>query len=103
MPRSLELARAAGRPAEDPLCRSQALLRDRWPRIREALEAADRLPGAERDRDRLLAALDRQPPGTRYLEAVRALDPAARAAGTAWLQSLAEAASGLWPDPAPER
>jgi len=51
--------------------------------------------GAARERDTLLSALGRARPGTGYLDAVRQLSPAARAAGTAWLQSLVDAVSNL--------
>jgi len=65
--------------------------------MRTTLVGLDRVEGSVRDRDNLLNAMGHLPPGTSYLDAVQALSPGARAAGTAWLQSLVDAAASLWP------
>ncbi|MBI2441605.1 MAG: UDP-N-acetylglucosamine pyrophosphorylase [Lentisphaerae bacterium] len=96
MPASLDLARAAGHDLEAKFYRQQRSLIERWPMLRETLENLGQAQGSARERDILLEALARQSAGGRYLETVKALAPPARAAGTAWLQSLVDAATNLW-------
>ncbi|MDP2989725.1 MAG: hypothetical protein Q8O57_04075, partial [Kiritimatiellota bacterium] len=95
MPVSLELAKADGQDLDSMPYRQQQALVERWPMMRAALAGLDRVEGSVRDRDNLLSVLGRLPPGTSYLDAVRALSPNARAAGTAWLQSLVDAVRNL--------
>ena len=96
MPISLELAKADGQDLSTAPYRQQRSLIERWPMMRAALAGLDRVEGSVRDRDKLLSALGRLPPGTSYLDALRALSPSARAAGTAWLQSLVDVTAGIW-------
>ena len=96
MPGSLELAKADGQDLDAAPYRQQQALIERWPMMRAALAGLDRVEGSVRDRDNLLNALGRSSPGTSYLDAVRNLSPSARAAGTAWLQSLVDDALALW-------
>jgi len=97
MPVSLELAQAEKQDLSTAPYRQQRFLIERWPAMRAALAEMDDAEGSVRERDILLGALGRSSPGTSYLDAVRTLNPAARAAGTAWLQSLVDAAVALWP------
>ncbi len=96
MPVSLELAKADGQNLAAAPYRQQRSLIEHWPMMHAALAGLDHVEGSVRDRDNLLSALGRSPPGTSYLDAVKALSPKARAAGTAWLQSLVDAAAALW-------
>jgi UDP-N-acetylglucosamine/UDP-N-acetylgalactosamine diphosphorylase len=96
MPVSLELAKADGQDLAAVPYRQQQALIERWPTMRAALAGLEHAEGSVRDRDVLLTALGRSPPGTNYLDAVRMLSPDARAAGTAWLQSLVETTAALW-------
>lgn len=98
MPVSLELAKVEGQDLAGVPYRQQQALIERWPMMRAALARLDHVEGSVRDRDRLLSALGCLPPRTSYLDAVRTLSPNARAAGTAWLQSLVDAAAALWPN-----
>jgi len=95
MPGSLELAKADGQDIDAAPCRQQRSLIERWPTMRAALAGLDRVEGSVRDRDILLNAMGRHPSGTSYLDAVKALSPNARAAGTAWLQSLVDTVRNL--------
>ncbi|MDD5677286.1 MAG: UDP-N-acetylglucosamine pyrophosphorylase [Kiritimatiellae bacterium] len=97
MPISLELAKADGHDLAAAPYRQQRSLIERWPMMRATLAGLDGVKGSVRDRDILLKSLGRSPPGTSYLDAVRALSPQARAAGTAWLQSLVDVIAALWP------
>jgi len=102
MPVSLELAKAEGQDLDAAPYRQQRSLIEHWPIMHTALADLDHAEGSVRDRDNLLSALGRLPPGTSYLDAVRMLSPSARAAGTAWLQSLVNAATVLWRSDKPE-
>lgn len=96
MPASLELARSAKHDLNAEPYRQQRALIERWPMLRDGLERLEREEGSLRDRDILLESFARQRAGTSYQDAVQALTPDARAAGTAWLQSLVDAAVALW-------
>ena len=95
MPVSLEMAKADGQDLAAAPYRQQQALIERWPAMRAALARLDNVEGSVRDRDSLMSALGRLPPGTTYLDAVHSLNPKARAAGTAWLQSLVDDVSNL--------
>ncbi len=100
MPRSLDLAGDAGQDLQAEPWRQQRRFAEDWPRLRDALAALDGHDGDLAARDRFLAGLT-APAAADYSEAVRALPPAARADGTAWLQSIVDAVAGLWPDTRP--
>ena len=102
MPVSLELAKADCQDLAAAPYRQQRSLIERWPMMRAALAGLDHVEGSVRDRDNLLSALGRLPPGTSYLDAVRTLSSNARAAGTAWLQSLVDVTAALWPSGKPD-
>ncbi len=97
MPASLEMARADRQDLSSEHYRHQQALIANWPMMRAALDDLDQAEGKALERASLLNALGRIPSGTSYLEALKSLSPAARAAGTAWLQSLVDAAASLWP------
>ena len=94
MPRALELARRGGA-AGAPWLAEQEKLQRAWPALEAALRQAPSDDTGARERDVLLAALAGQRHGA-YLDAVRALPPAARCAGTAGLQQVVNAVCSLW-------
>ena len=91
-----KVAEGRGRPAADlpeqVLDQHRRLVLE-WPEIEQALADASRFEGDARRRDRFLSALPR---AGDYLDAIRGLPAPARAEGTAWLQGIVDAASGLW-------
>ena len=98
MPRSLELARAAADKPDikaQPFIQQQALI-ERWPIMQERLAGLDNMEGDIARRDHLLQALSMVPARTDYLNAIKNLNPAARSAGAAWLESIVNASAALW-------
>ncbi len=98
IPQSLKLVQAtadASKLNAQPFIQQQKLI-ERWPLIKEQLAQLPETAGHIAQRDQLLAALAKIPANTDYLNAIKSLEPAARAAGTSWLQSIVEAATGLW-------
>jgi len=86
---SCAAAQRRGAAAAQPPYARQKAFADRWPELAPRLELRAAAPGAAADRDRLLAELARRRSDD-YLQAIRDLSPAARQAGTAWLQSIVE-------------
>lgn len=89
MPRSLELARAEGKDAAPAWLAEQEQLLREWPALEAALGEGPADPVGERERDRFLAAA-RDLRAENAVDAVRALDAAAKQAGTAWLQAIVD-------------
>lgn len=69
---------------------------ERWPERAAGLARGPDPAGPERDA--FLTHVAGLRAGTPYLEAVHGLPPAARAAGTAWLESIVAATASVWPD-----
>jgi bifunctional UDP-N-acetylglucosamine pyrophosphorylase/glucosamine-1-phosphate N-acetyltransferase len=92
---SLELARA-GRSTLNPTAEAQqkALLAG-WPEMEAVLRSGPALETGARDRDVFLAAWEKAG-GKSHIEAVAALAPEAKRAGTAWLQAIVDSAAALW-------
>ena len=87
--RSADRLEAAGEGGEAERQRAFAAA---WPRIERELRGEPREDAAARRR-----FVERLPwAGMPYIEAVRALDAAARAEGRAWLQSIVDFAENLW-------
>lgn len=98
MPRSLEIARrrhGADLP-DEPYAQQQAFL-DGWPAMEETLAGAAHAEAALPQRDALLAELDELGHNTSYLDAIRALPPAAKQEARAWLQAIVDSVGELWP------
>jgi UDP-N-acetylglucosamine/UDP-N-acetylgalactosamine diphosphorylase len=93
MPRSIELAKQSGQAGALWLA-EQEKLRHAWPTMEAALKQAvpESLGAAEREA--LLLDLGATNAGS-YIETVRALSPAAKKAGTAWLQKIVQATLDL--------
>ncbi|MBI3986017.1 MAG: UDP-N-acetylglucosamine pyrophosphorylase [Lentisphaerae bacterium] len=97
MPRSLELARdelGMDRLPAQPYDQQKTFAK-RWPRMREQwvnLKPDELKP---RQRESVLAELERRRRGT-YRDALRALSPGARTAGVQWLQAVVDNSAGLW-------
>jgi len=99
MPRSLALAKSGSNAVNlnaQPYLQQAALI-ERWPQMRESLINLEAEEGDREKRDRLMEGLAQVPARTDYLNAVKVLDSNARAAGTAWLNSIVDAAVRLWP------
>jgi len=67
----------------------------RWPELADKLQTGAAKDDAPREREQLLTALASVPPGASYLDAVRQLPPAAKKAGTAWLQAIVASIAAL--------
>jgi UDP-N-acetylglucosamine/UDP-N-acetylgalactosamine diphosphorylase len=98
MPRSIALGAAGtARPLPPATAARQRRLHQCWPQIEEGIGtvAGDQSLGRV-ERERFLAEVDRLPGATPYLEAIAGLPPAAKQAGTAWLQAIVDATTRLW-------
>jgi len=94
MPRSIDLGRQCGDVAT-PWLAEQEKLRHTWPMMEAVLKQA--VPESLGASERKAFLLDRGTINTdSYIETVRALSPAARKAGTAWLQKIVQATINLW-------
>lgn len=89
MPCSLELARQ-NKQANEPWFAEQEKLHHGWPGMEAILKQAptEKLGAAERDA--LLSDMGATNANS-YIEAIRALSPAAKKAGSAWLQKIVQA------------
>lgn len=98
MPHSLERAKAIhrGDVAHQPPYDQQQAFIARWPALNEHLTHLDAVTGQLAERDRLLEALARRPAQASYLDVVKGLEPSAKAAAVAWLQTIVEATAGQW-------
>ncbi len=97
MTRSLEYASQDSQLALPPALRlQQEALRQRWPEIESKLRAGVPSNVGARERDAFLAAWEKLGGNTSPVEAVQALLPEAKQAGTAWLQSIVDSVSALW-------
>jgi UDP-N-acetylglucosamine/UDP-N-acetylgalactosamine diphosphorylase len=93
MPRSMAELAAEGA-GSGPACRSQQRFHAAWPTIRKGL--AQVREAGETDRARVLAALRAQEPAETWTTRVGRLPPAARGAGTRWLQAVVDTCTELW-------
>jgi len=97
MARSLEIAGKGGDLALPPaLAAQQQALIDRWPRMEAQLRAGPAPDTGVKDRDAFLSSWERIDAGASHLEAVAALAPEARRAGSAWLQAVVDSVSASW-------
>ena len=94
MPRSLEIARAESRGALAPWCAEQEQLVKEWPAMESVLKKGPADLSGAAERDRFLAELGAVK-GPSYLDSIRALNPAAKKTGTAWLQTIVNEVSGV--------
>ena len=98
MPGSLELSRFESNYPESFRKQHEAFI-TRWPGLKQLLLQGPCNADASADRDTFLSDWDRSSAGLPYLEAVMRLGKEARKAGTAWLQSIVDQTTALWPDP----
>lgn len=87
MPKSLEIARAESHGATAPWQAEQEKLVKEWPEMETALKKGPADGVGAADRDRFLGEVAAAK-GSSYVESVRALNPATKKAGTAWLQAI---------------
>jgi UDP-N-acetylglucosamine/UDP-N-acetylgalactosamine diphosphorylase len=88
MPNSIEVAKRKSRGKMGKAHTEQRKFMEEWPELAPALTAGPRKMAASRDKDSFLVEMEKVRPGRTYLEAVASLGPEARAAGTAWLESV---------------
>jgi len=74
----------------------QQALADHWPAMKERLKTGPPEDVGSSQRDVFLQAWDQVQVDSGHGDAVRALSPIARKAGTAWLQEIVESAAALW-------
>ena len=97
MPASIQQALAKTGAELPPAVRDQQQsLSDRWPEIGSRLQAGPAPELGAADRDAFLKEWESIPSGTPHLQAVAALGPVARKAGTAWLQAVVDTAAALF-------
>jgi UDP-N-acetylglucosamine/UDP-N-acetylgalactosamine diphosphorylase len=75
---------------------TQQLFHNAWETIAFELNQSDWNENLE-SREAFLSALETMPVGGAYTEVIQALNPAARKAGNAWLQSIIDEVAELWP------
>ena len=71
-------------------------LAGKWPRVAEAIGSFDAGNTAVRRRDAFLGSIGKMDGGKSYLDGIKALDPAARRIGAAWLRAIVDAVVDLW-------
>ena len=96
MPRSLEFAKADPAHERASWYVMQEKFLTRWPGMESALTTAPGRDAGSKDREVLLRELESVSKGRSYLEAIRALTPDAKKAGTVWLQAIVNAVSSVW-------
>mgnify|MGYP007088140499 CR=1 FL=1 len=97
MPLSLERARAETGEDLPPAIRAQQqALAHRWPEMEARLKAGPPTTDGAAHRDAFLKEWQQVEAASGHIRAVGALSPAARKAGAAWLQEIADCASALW-------
>jgi bifunctional UDP-N-acetylglucosamine pyrophosphorylase / glucosamine-1-phosphate N-acetyltransferase len=97
MPLSLKRGRAAtGEDLPPEIKMQQRALIDRWPEIEAHLKAGFSEAAGAANREILLREWEKIDPASGHGKAVSALSPAARKAGAAWLQEIADSATVLW-------
>lgn len=85
-----------GRPGAERWQRDQQNFIEKWPEIETRLHVDDCEGAGARDRDELLGAISRLSHGAGYLEMVQSFPPAAKQAGTRWLQAVVDNVAGAW-------
>lgn len=90
-----ELAEKVGQPGASE---DQVAFHPAWESLEIKLKQSDWAEDTEAKAS-LLAAAKKIPVGGGYVAAVQSLDTEARAAGRAWLQSLVDEVTKLWPSP----
>lgn len=97
MPSSIQRARAETGEELPPLVKAQQQgLIDRWPEIEARLNTGPASDVGAADRGAFLEEWEQNNAGSGHTKAVRALSPAARNSGTAWLQAIVDSAASLW-------
>ena len=87
----LSRAESGGHPGlEEGAARSYKELADSWPAMEDRLRAEIPEAIGGREREAFLAEWSEIPAQTSYLEAIASLSPAARQAGSAWLQAVVD-------------
>lgn len=69
---------------------------DQWPELAEKLAAREQANDGLENRQTLLDEIEVLAQDHTYLEAIRALSPAAKQAGTRWLQAIVDCTVTLW-------
>lgn len=94
---SIELL--ARHPGAERWQRDQKLFLEQWPAIESMLHANGCESVGELDRDTLLGAIGQATHGAGYIELIQSLSPAARQAGTRWLQAVVDHVAAAWVPP----
>ncbi len=97
LPDSLDKARAEfGQELPEVPFAQQRRFTDRWPEIKQRLEAGPPAGIAAQERDAFLAEWERVDMAMTYTTAIARVSPGARSSGTAWLQAIVDSAASLW-------
>jgi len=96
MPRSIEIVqhRSAGKSGKP--CLLQRKFMDKWPELASKLTQKTQQNALSRDRDVFMTELENVRRRATYIEAITSLGSRAKAAGTAWLQSIVDSVAALW-------
>jgi UDP-N-acetylglucosamine/UDP-N-acetylgalactosamine diphosphorylase len=96
MPGSIEVGKRKSKGKLGQVYSEQRRFMERWPELASKLEAGTGGGVSSRERDILISEIDRLRRGATYLDAIGGLPEHARAAGTAWLQSIVDSVAALW-------
>jgi hypothetical protein len=100
MHESLKRVRSeAGEDMPPEIQAQQQALIDRWQEMEMQLRAGPRAGLGSANRDILLREWEQTNPAEGHVPAVRGLSRAARKAGAAWLQEIADSAVSIWAQP----
>ena len=95
MPNSIEVAKRKSKGKMGKAHTQQRKFMEQWPKLAPALASGARKMAASRDKDFFLVEVEKARPGKTYLEAVASLGAQAKAAGTAWLESIVSEINSL--------
>jgi bifunctional UDP-N-acetylglucosamine pyrophosphorylase / glucosamine-1-phosphate N-acetyltransferase len=99
LPHSIELLKE--HPGAERWQREQRSFLDQWPAIEAKLHDDVCESAGARDRDTLLHAISHASHGSTFIELIQALTPAAKQAGTRWLQAVVDSTAATWQPAAP--
>jgi len=95
MPLSMELNEKSGN-GEAPYLQKQKVFAEGWQKMKDEIYLLAGFEGDADKRDAVLAELAAISTGKKYLDAMPALTPKAKACASAWLQSIVDRTTEIW-------
>jgi len=82
--------------SDDPRMRQQQRLQDQWPAMKEALKlSAEQVDRDSPEKEKFMHAWEQTSPDT-FIDSLATLSPAARRAGSVWLQAMVDQTVAVW-------